>query len=328
MAEDGCSGPAGLGNALIPSALQPFCYQHDYCWDLARTRTPYGYVDVSKGSCNGVFLNDLSDGCEIHYPYYLEVLLCSPIMLTATAAVWAAPLPSTIPSSWPYGDTPGEYRAGTFRLRNWITNGEYRYYDELNTITVSSSACNVPVSGDWNGNGTDDWGCRSSSGWWYLEGIAPFHYGRGTDKPVVGDWNGSGTDTVGVVRDGRKWYLSNNFADSTQISFTYGSSTDTKHVAGDWDGNGTDTPGLIRGNVWFVRNFNSGGNASYTFGYGSGSDTGYVIGDWDNSGRDGVGVVRGTGWYVRFTPTTGGANLVYPYGTAAGIPVAGNWNRT
>ncbi|MFA7323487.1 MAG: VCBS repeat-containing protein, partial [Candidatus Nanopelagicales bacterium] len=39
-------------------------------------------------------------------------------------------------------------------------------------------------------------------------GVVSFLYGLPTDVPVVGDWNGDGTDTPGVVRDSSTWILS------------------------------------------------------------------------------------------------------------------------
>lgn len=322
---DECSSPVG---PILDVGYAPICQMHDYCWDLDRVKSPYNYPNINEADCDYILALDIFDSCLVYEPW--NPWGCSYLATAVQAAVGSkSPPPNSKPSgSWPYGDTAGEYNAGTFRLRNWMNNGEVSYYDSIKTITVSQSGCAVRFSGDWNGNGYDQWGCRSSSGWWYLEGVTPFHYGLGTDKPVVGDWNGNEQDTVGVVRGGKNWYLSNNFADSTQIFFGYGSTTDTKHVVGDWDGNGTDTPGVIRGNVWYLRNSNSSGNANLTFGYGSGSDTEYVIGDWNNNGVDGIGVVRTTTWHLRYTATTGSASLTFNYGTSAGTPVPGNWNKT
>jgi hypothetical protein len=109
------------------------------------------------------------------------------------------------------------------------------------------------------------------------------HYGRGRDVPVVGDWDGNGTDSFGVFRDNRSWLLRNSAGGGTaQISFTYGSaSLPELPVPGDWDGNGTYTPAVLRNRpptdeaggfeTWLFRNTNSGGAADGQITYGSDS---------------------------------------------------------
>jgi hypothetical protein len=100
-----------------------------------------------------------------------------------------------------------------------------------------------------------------------------FIYGDAGDIPVVGDWNGDGTFTPGVVR-GNAWYLRNeNTAGGNDVpSFGYGNGTSDIPIVGDWDGNGTWTCGVVRGNNWLLRNANSSGGAQISFGYGSPGD--------------------------------------------------------
>src|SRR6202044_2221877 len=69
----------------------------------------------------------------------------------------------------------------------------------------------VPVVGDWNGNGTLKIGVfRPSTQMWYLDSNGNGVYDPGVDiagqlgipgdLPVVGDWTGSGTTKVGIFR--------------------------------------------------------------------------------------------------------------------------------
>jgi len=107
------------------------------------------------------------------------------------------------------------------------------------------------------------------------------NYGRGRDIPVVGDWNGDGRDTVGVFRRPKSWLLRNsNTSGVAQIAFAYGSGQFLElPVAGDWDGNGTYTPAVLRNRpatdesggfeVWLFRNSNSSGVADGQIIYGS-----------------------------------------------------------
>jgi len=82
-----------------------------------------------------------------------------------------------------------------------------------------------------------------------------FVYGNSDDIPVVGDWNGDGIDTPGVVRGGM-WYLRNsNLPGDADVSFVYGNSDDIP-VVGVWNGDGIDTPGVVRGGMWYLRSSN------------------------------------------------------------------------
>jgi hypothetical protein len=109
-------------------------------------------------------------------------------------------------------------------------------------------------------------------------------YSRGRDIPITGDWDGDGDDTIGVVR-GTSWLLRNAVAGgSADISFQYGSSSFLElPVPGDWDGNGTYTPAVLRNRPptedaggfeqWLFRNSNSSGPASGQIIFGSDAQT-------------------------------------------------------
>jgi hypothetical protein len=89
-------------------------------------------------------------------------------------------------------------------------------------------------------------------------------YGRAGDIPVVGDWNGNGVHTIGVVR-GNRWLLRNsNSAGGAHYDFTFGQPGDIP-VVGDWNGNGRSGIGVVRGNQWILRNSASSGPADYDF---------------------------------------------------------------
>ena len=150
-------------------------------------------------------------------------------------------------------------------------------------------AGDIPLFGDWNGDGVRTPGVyRPSNGWFYLKnsfgpgpGDINFYYGNIGDKPIVGDWNGDGIDTVGVIRNqpnsvlsqGSKWwYLRNsNTTGNGDISFQYGYSND-QQVVGDWNGDGVTTIGVHRGNAWYLRNGNSCCAGDINFTYGNSGD--------------------------------------------------------
>ena len=76
-------------------------------------------------------------------------------------------------------------------------------------------------------------------------------YGLATDIPIVGDWNGDGRDEVGNYRvsgDLGQFILDSNgngVWDPTDRTFSYGLATDVP-VIGDWNGDGRDEVGNYR----------------------------------------------------------------------------------
>ena len=108
-----------------------------------------------------------------------------------------------------------------------------------------------------------------------------FGYGQPGDIPVCGDWNGDGTQTPGVVRNGT-WYLVNAlnrpFAD---VSFGYGNPTGDIPVVGDWNGDHVDTAGVVRNGTWYLSNTLGSPAADMVFGYGNPTGDVPIVGDWN-----------------------------------------------
>ena len=95
-------------------------------------------------------------------------------------------------------------------------------------------------------------------------------FGRAGDIPVIGDWNGDGVHTIGVVR-GNRWLLRNsNSSGGADYDFTFGQAGDIP-VVGDWDGDGRTGIGVVRGNRWLLRNPLSGGPPQHDFTFGDGN---------------------------------------------------------
>jgi len=160
-------------------------------------------------------------------------------------------------------------------------------------------------------------------------GTVSFHYGRPKDIPVVGDWTGNGLDTVGVVRRGRHWFLrDSNTGGVADWTFTYGGWLGRDHpVVGDWAGKGYDRPGVVRGNSWYLRNALAGGHADITFTYGRANRGEHpVVGDWNGNGVDTAGVVRDGQWHLKTTHAGGQADWSFRYGRADDVPVVGSWD--
>ncbi|MCU1659210.1 MAG: domain containing protein [Pseudonocardiales bacterium] len=260
-----------------------------------------------------------------------------------TARTTAAP---GIPSK------PGVVRTGVWLLRDTLSGG-------ANTVPAFAygRTDDVPVMGDWDGNGTKTPGVVRIVGstadtlhfQWFLRNSntggpadAAFTYGRPSfgfeqpgDVPIVGDWNGDGIDTPGVVRfqngtANAVWLLKNtNTGGTADLSFGYGRRSDGPPVPGDWNADTRDTPGIIRGFgagvlTWLLRNSNNAGTAQLSAAYGRDLDH-PIVGDWNGDGIDGLGVNRPIGsglrWLLRQTPTSGSAEVSFTYGRAQDSPV-------
>jgi hypothetical protein len=95
-------------------------------------------------------------------------------------------------------------------------------------------------------------------------------YGQPGDIPVVGDWNGDGVHTIGVVR-GNRWLLKDsNRAGPADYDFTFGEVGDVP-VVGDWNGDGRTGIGMVRKNRWLLKNSLTGGGPDLDFSFGPNS---------------------------------------------------------
>jgi hypothetical protein len=114
----------------------------------------------------------------------------------------------------------------------------------------------VPVVGDWNGDGDSDIGLfRPSDSQWRLWSDADefvFRYGDDpTDLPIVGDWDGDGTATAGIFRpantpqnptERNRWRLRNqNASGAPYIDFFYGGAGAIP-VSGRWSIDAANAP--------------------------------------------------------------------------------------
>lgn len=235
------------------------------------------------------------------------------------------------------GDSVGVFRPSSsyFYLRNSLSAG---FADTAVNLGISTD---IPLAGDWNGDGIDTIGVyRPSNSMFYLtevnaNGIPVTHYinfGAPGDIPLVGDWTGSGKDSIGVFRPSTGVvYLKNTLSPGLpDYSIVFGASGDVP-IAGDWSGQGYDTIGVYRPSTGYFyltnTNCNCAPSVSYAVAFGAPRDIPFT-GDWTHSGRTGLGVLRPSSGmvYLRNDPTTSGfADYAFPYGISGDKPVAGHW---
>jgi hypothetical protein len=113
----------------------------------------------------------------------------------------------------------------------------------------------VPVTGDWNGDGIRQIGVFRDGQWnldtdgdgRFTELDAAVSFGQAGDRPVVGDFNGDGLDEIGIFRAGR-WLVDTNRnyeIDAQDKVFELGGANDVP-VVGDWNDDGVDDPGVYQ----------------------------------------------------------------------------------
>ena len=228
-------------------------------------------------------------------------------------------------------------------------NGQWNGALGGDRVFVFGAQNDVPLAGDWNGDGFDEIGVQRGNQY-YLDrngnsvwdGVAGgdrlYTFRNAGDKPLVGDWDGDGDDEIGSWNAGL-FYIdlnSNGVWDGEGAGdrrITFGLSSDTP-LAGDWDGDGDDQIGVHRGNVFFLDvngngtwNGTIGGDRQITFGINGDTP---VRGDWDADGADDIGVRRSNAYYLDangngvFNGTAGG-DLQYFFGVASDKPLIGRW---
>jgi hypothetical protein len=156
----------------------------------------------------------------------------------------------------------------------------------------------LPILGDWNGDGRMKLGVYRN-GLWFVDydgcncfdpqGFRVYAFGLPGDLPVLGDWNGDGRMKLGVYRNGL-WFVDwngNNQWDTTDNAhiFAFGLPGDLP-VMGDWNGDGHQKLGVYRSGFWFV-DWNGNNqwdttDAAHIFAFGLPGDL-PVVSHWDSS---------------------------------------------
>ncbi len=220
-------------------------------------------------------------------------------------------------------------------------NGNHLWDAGIDTVFAFGAPTDLPVIGDWNGDGVDDVGVRRNN-LFFLDlngnrvwepGIdTVFAFGASADLPVIGDWNGDGADDVGVRRN-NLFYIDLNgnrvWEPGVDMVFAFGAPADLP-VIGDWNGDGVDDVGVRRNNLFYI---DINGNRVWepgvdgVFAFGANTDL-PVIGDWNGDGFDDFGVRRNNLFFLDLNGNLAwnvGIDGVFPFGVSSDTPLAGKW---
>ncbi len=257
-------------------------------------------------------------------------------VLPATGAVYVygEVMPPLPPPTSP--DTVGVYSNSVWYLRNTNTTGVADIW-----AVFGGETSDLPVVGDWNGDGIDSLGVyRSNVGQFILSdgnsGLVTenyrFTFGNPGDTPFVGHWTSDMlSDGVGVFRssNGILYQRKTLTTGVSDFSGIYGDPGD-QIVAGDWNSNNLDSVGVYRASnaTWYLsyNNIPSGFvNANVEFVWTIDSNT-PIVGDWEGDHSTTVGFFATAGvFHLRSTIATTGTDNVFAFGQANGKPVAGKW---
>ena len=195
----------------------------------------------------------------------------------------------------------------------------------MNTTLRSENCGDVPVAGDWDGDGDEEVGTfrRTRGGTFRLltdGGTRVLAAGSGTDQPVTGDWNGDGRADVGV-RSLDRWTLVRPGA-VRRVDFGRPRGT---AVAGDWDGDGRDQLGVWYPGTrsWLLRT--RSGEVGVRFGARGAQP---LVGDWDGDGVDDLGAFSPATGTVALRTVTDGveSRTAVDFGAPDSLVVAGDWD--
>jgi len=198
--------------------------------------------------------------------------------------------------------------------------------------TTSQNCPDVPLGGDWDGDGADDVAVfRRDVGAGTFEMYSPeqgrpsVRLGRASDLPVTGDWDGDGVTDHGVRRQAARLFLLRT-ADGLVARKRIGRLRDLP-VTGDWDGNGTTDIGLWRPADTRFRLLRADGTFEVVrLGTRSAQP---LTGDWDGNGTTDLGVFdAATATFTLRTVSADGQVTLASVllGSGTDLPVTGDWN--
>ena len=293
-----------------------------------KRRTGLGVALLSAAAAAGLMAALLAAPSGASQPGHPGGTAVSADVNTAIQAVLSTATPGTPPSASADGVGAFDSDSATWHLRT-------RGGDP--TVFAFGAPGQVPLMGDWNGDGVATIGTYDSGTATvtlrYRNDAGPadvtYTLGRPGDVAIAGDFDGDGVDTVSLYRhdDGFVYVFNDIDPDGDEPAAAYVPAGDGGLVvAGDFDGDGIDTIGVWDADTG-VFTINTPGGAlesEMTLEAGHGR---LFSGDWDGDGVD------TPGWFdpgettvsLRYSNTDGGPDETYPWGSASWMPVAGRF---
>jgi subtilisin family serine protease len=242
----------------------------------------------------------------------------------------------------------GVYRPGVgFYLK--MDNGNTWQPSTDQYLGWDNTAIDLPIAGDWNGDGRAETGVYRPGVGFYLKMDNGSTWTPSTDSylgwdnaagdlPVAGDWNGDGRAETGVYRPGSGFYLKmdngNTWQPSTDQYLGWDNTAIDLPIAGDWNMDGRAETGVYRPGVGFYLKMDNGSawnsSTDLSLAWDNAAGDRPIAGDWNGDGRSETGIYRpGSGFYLKmdngntWQPST---DLSLAWDNANGdLPIAGTF---
>ena len=253
-----------------------------------------------------------------------------------------------------YGDWNGDgkMKAGVYNNGTWLL--DYNGNGVWDGTTVDKAifwstgqSTDVPVMGDWNGDGKTKIGIYNNGTWildyngngvWEGPGVDKTIYwstGQAGEVPAAGDWNGDGKTKIGIYSNGT-WILeyNGNYAwDGTGVDkLIYFGGPGYMPMMGDWNGSGWTKIGAYNvSGTWAIDyngNFVWDGTSIDRLTFFGGPDWLPVVGDWSGSGTTKIGAYTGGQWALDYNGNFGWdppIDRLFSFGAPGQTPIVGKW---
>lgn len=258
-----------------------------------------GYVGTT-GNSSGPHLHfEERDGSSVRTPFFDGAAFKFGTTLTSKNCADPDPEPEPTAVTDPFA---GNMTGDAVAEAGYYERGEVHRFriigaDGTETSRKMGAVGDLPVIGDWDGNGVDNVGLRTPSTSTFTLKIGQrteqVQWGVSRDLPIAGDWNGDGKAEVGLRKTNKpKFRL--RAPDGTVRAVYVGKAGDLP-VTGDWNGDGITDVGVYdsAARTFTLRTITAttaGDQAKdivVRFG-----NPGYlpVTGDWDGNGVTDLGV--------------------------------------
>ncbi len=192
--------------------------------------------------------------------------------------------------------------SGTWYVLGGVPGSAQTYYQWGTCATPGTTNCDIPVPGDFDGDGKTDFSVfRPSTGVWWIatssnNSYTTYQFGVGTDGPAPADYDGDGKTDAAVYRPSSgTWYVLQSSNGQT-VYQQFGLSTDTPAPA-DYDGDGRADIAVWRPSSHTFYSVNSSNAQSSGASFGSSGDT-PVCADYDGDGKADYAVRSGANWII------------------------------
>lgn len=189
---------------------------------------------------------------------------------------------------------------------------------------VFGVAGDIPVVGDFDGNGVSDLAVYRAGSW-----LINLHHnfsvdttiafgGNPIDIPLTADFDGDGIADLVIYRSGTWYFRSSKTGLISQRSF--GGLPDDKPVIGDFDGDGIPDISVFRNGTWLIQA--SSANQTIIDHFGGRPGDVPCVADWNHDGHADLCIYRNGVWRFKAVGL-GGLLDTYTFGGAGDVPLAG-----